>query len=85
MNKIMNSVSISNLIWFWGRQALTDNSWEDSHKTERDGEPSETMPPFPTGWKSLNTEQSYKRQGHTTFEAFCYLFCAMAESWTTVA
>jgi len=29
---------------------------------------------------ALNTEQSYKRQGHATFEALCWLFCATVES-----
>ena len=28
----------------------------------------------------LNTKRSYKRQGHATFEALCWLFCAMVES-----
>ena len=28
----------------------------------------------------LNTERAYKRQGHATFEALCWLFCVMVES-----
>ena len=27
----------------------------------------------------LNTERAYKRQGHVTFEALCWLFSVMAE------
>ena len=30
--------------------------------------------------KALNTKRSFKRQGHATFEALCWLFCAMVES-----
>ena len=34
---------------------------------------------------SLNTERFYKRQGHATFEALCWLFCGMADSRNTVS
>ena len=29
---------------------------------------------------SLNTERSYRNQGHATFEALCWLLCAMVGS-----
>ena len=29
---------------------------------------------------NLNTERSYRGQGHATFAALCWLFCAMVES-----
>ena len=31
-------------------------------------------------WNALNMERSYKRKAHATFEALCWLFCAMVGS-----
>ena len=45
------------------------------------GNGSSVMWPLKSTWLfRLNTKRSYKRQGHATFEALCWLFCAMVES-----
>ena len=45
------------------------------------GNGSSVMWPLKSTWLfRLNTKRSYKRQGHATFKALCWLFCAMVES-----